>query len=154
VVSYASEKEIARVPVGDHPQRMRMGTMRCDYLGPAVDCDAPRLAVKVNRRRRGGRRLRARLSEPARLRIVVSRARRGRLVRGRCRAARREATVARRCNRWAQLRVLRPRARKGMNRLSLGRLRVAAGHRVLVRATDAAGNSSPRKRVRFRIRRR
>jgi YVTN family beta-propeller protein len=34
VISYAKEKEIARVSVGDHPQRMRMGTMRTAYLRP------------------------------------------------------------------------------------------------------------------------
>jgi YVTN family beta-propeller protein len=154
VVSYASEKEIASIPVGDHPQRMRVGKVRCDYLGAAVDCVPPRLAVKVVRRKRGGRRLKARLSEPARLRIVVSRARRGRRVGRRCVQAPRPVAAARRCNHWQQVRVLRRRARQGMNRISLGKLRVAAGHRVLVRATDAAGNSSPRKAVRFRIRRR
>src|SRR5918992_725540 len=41
VVSYAQEKEIASIPVGDHPQRMRMGTVRCAYLGANVDCSAP-----------------------------------------------------------------------------------------------------------------
>ena len=32
VISYAKEKEVARVPVGDHPQRMRMGRIRTAYL--------------------------------------------------------------------------------------------------------------------------
>jgi hypothetical protein len=41
-----------------------------------------------------------------------------------------------------------------MNRFSLGKLRVGDRRRVAVRATDAAGNSLPRKLVRFRIRRR
>ena len=33
VVDYASEQEIARIPVGDHPQRMRMGLVRSDAIG-------------------------------------------------------------------------------------------------------------------------
>ncbi|MDQ3741775.1 MAG: serine/threonine protein kinase, partial [Actinomycetota bacterium] len=33
VVSYDSEREIARIPVGDHPQRMRMGKLRRGLLG-------------------------------------------------------------------------------------------------------------------------
>jgi DNA-binding beta-propeller fold protein YncE len=31
-ISYASGQEIARIDVGDHPQRMRMGKIRADYL--------------------------------------------------------------------------------------------------------------------------
>jgi len=33
VISYAKAKEIARIPVGDHPQRMRMGKIQKGYLG-------------------------------------------------------------------------------------------------------------------------
>jgi DNA-binding beta-propeller fold protein YncE len=33
VVSYAKEQEVARIPVGDHPQRMRMGRLRYGLLG-------------------------------------------------------------------------------------------------------------------------
>ena len=32
VIDYAKAREIARIPVGDHPQRMRTGVMRSDYL--------------------------------------------------------------------------------------------------------------------------
>jgi DNA-binding beta-propeller fold protein YncE len=32
-ISYGSEKEVARIPVGDHPQRMRMGKLRYGSLG-------------------------------------------------------------------------------------------------------------------------
>jgi YVTN family beta-propeller protein len=32
VISYDKEKEIARVPVGDHPQRIRTGYVRTDWL--------------------------------------------------------------------------------------------------------------------------
>jgi hypothetical protein len=131
VVSYAKEREVASVPVGDHPQRMRTGKIRCDYLGAAVDCVAPRLSrLKVVRTRRG-RRLRAKLSEPARLRISVAR-KRGR--------------------RWAKVRVLKPRARAGTNRLRLGRLKRVGRYRLVVSARDAAGNASRQRVVRFRVR--
>jgi DNA-binding beta-propeller fold protein YncE len=33
VISYRKEKELARIPVGDHPQRMRMGKVRAGLLG-------------------------------------------------------------------------------------------------------------------------
>jgi DNA-binding beta-propeller fold protein YncE len=39
VISYKRERKIAEIPVGDHPQRMRMGRLRYGYLGikrPAV----------------------------------------------------------------------------------------------------------------------
>jgi DNA-binding beta-propeller fold protein YncE len=32
VISYEKEKEIARIPVGDHPQRIRTGNVRTDWL--------------------------------------------------------------------------------------------------------------------------
>jgi YVTN family beta-propeller protein len=124
VVSYATEKEVASVPVGDHPQRMRMGRIRCDYLGDAVDCVPPRMSrLKVRKRR-----LRVWLSEPATLRIVVTR--------------------------HSRKRVLHRRARQGANRLRLKGMRISGRYRLAVTATDAAGNRSGRKLVRARVRRR
>ena len=157
VVSYDTAKEVASIPVGDHPQRMRVGQIRCDYLGAAVDCEPPRVSgLKVRRRKRSSRyRLRARISEPARVRIEVAKAARGRLVGRRCvRARLRAAARRRRCNTWSGVRVVRRRARRGVNRFSLGRLRKAGRYRLRVTATDAAGNTSKRKRKRFRVRRR
>jgi hypothetical protein len=133
VISYAREREIASIPVGDHPQRMRMGVMRCDLLGSRVDCVAPRISgLRVRRGKRRRYRLRARLSEPARLRVLISRRKKGR---------------------WRTRRFLTRRGKKGVNRVSLGRLRRKGRYRVRVRAIDASGNSSKRRAVRFRVRR-
>ena len=33
VISYRKQKEVARIPVGDHPQRMRMGKVRAGLVG-------------------------------------------------------------------------------------------------------------------------
>jgi hypothetical protein len=133
VISYAKEKEVARIPVGDHPQRMRMGVIRCAYLGPRVDCTAPRVSrLKVRRGKRRYYRLRAKLSEPARLRVLISRRKKGR---------------------WRTRRFVTRRVKKGVNRVSIGRLRKKGRYRVRVRAIDPSGNSSRRKAVRFRIRR-
>jgi hypothetical protein len=33
VISYRKRREIARIQVGDHPQRMRMGKVRAGLLG-------------------------------------------------------------------------------------------------------------------------
>ena len=129
VVSYAREKEIASIPVGDHPQRMRMGTMRCEYLGPRVDCTPPVLSRARMVRTPRGRRLQVRLSEPARLRIAL--------------ASRRHGTIAR---------VVRRQARRGVSRVRVGALRRRGRYRLTVTATDAAGNVSSRKVVRFRVR--
>jgi DNA-binding beta-propeller fold protein YncE len=36
VISYADEREVARIPVGDHPQRMRMGKVRAGLFTKRV----------------------------------------------------------------------------------------------------------------------
>lgn len=76
--------------------------------------------------------LRMTLSEDARVRVVVRRSG----ARGRLRT----------------LRVLRRDGAEGAVRLRLGRLPRGGLHRVTVSATDAAGNRSPRTRLRFRVR--
>jgi YVTN family beta-propeller protein len=131
VISYAEERVIARIPVGDHPQRMRAGVMRSAYLPAPDDAVAPRITRARVLRTRAGRVLALRLSEDARLRIAVQRPRRGR---------------------WANVRVITRTAPAGARRIGLGRLRAAGRYRLAIGATDHAGNDSVRRLVRLRIR--
>jgi YVTN family beta-propeller protein len=64
VLDYASEQQVAEIPVGDHPQRMRMGLIRADDVG-----GLPGAAPAAARKARG----------PAKLRIMRARVRGGRL---------------------------------------------------------------------------
>ena len=83
-ISYESEQEVARIPVGDHPQRMRMGTIATPALAtlpPARGKGArkPRLRVRVRPRRvKAGRPVTLRVRVTARragARVPVQRAR-------------------------------------------------------------------------------
>jgi DNA-binding beta-propeller fold protein YncE len=71
VISYADEREVKRIPVGDHPQRMRMGELELGLLGtgaPSARSQAlakPKLRVRVSPRR-------VRRGRPVRLRIRVT----------------------------------------------------------------------------------
>jgi DNA-binding beta-propeller fold protein YncE len=127
VVSYGAEREIASIPVGDHPQRMRLGPMRSDYL--PGDRVAPVL-TKVKLVRRGARRwLRLRVSERARVTVAVTRRnKRGRFVR---------------------VRTVRRTLKAGSRRMALGKF-AGGRYRLTVRASDATGNISPRQVRRFR----
>src|SRR5687768_15740717 len=65
VLDYASEREVARIAVGDHPQRMRMGLVREDALRGLP----PGPGAGASRRARA----------PAKLRIARARVTRGKL---------------------------------------------------------------------------
>ena len=130
VIDYAAERIVATIGVGDHPQRMRTGVMRSEYLPPADDAVAPRISGVRVLRTRTGRVLRLMLSEDARVRVAVQRAGRGR---------------------WRDVRVLSLQRPAGAARVRLGRLRLAGRYRLAVTATDPTGNRSARRLARFRI---
>jgi YVTN family beta-propeller protein len=74
VIDYASERKVAEIPVGDHPQRMRMGVVRATDLGglspsPGTAQRTPRKPAKLRIARarvRGGGKLDLRLGMTAR----------------------------------------------------------------------------------------
>ena len=126
MISYASEQEVASIPVGDHPQRMRLGPMRSDYL--PGDRVAPALTKLAVVRRGAKRSLRVTSSERAKVVVAVTRRRGGR---------------------WVRVRTVRRSVKRGTSRLALGKL-AAGRYRLTVRATDATGNASARQIKTFR----
>lgn len=152
VISYATEKEIASIPVGNHPQRVRTGVIRSELLPP--DRDPPRVAGASVVRLNGRYLLRLLLFEPVSLRIEVAKARTGLRVGGRCVGLRRRRAAGPRCSRWTAVKVLSPSANAGTNDFRLGKLSYATRYRLVITATDEVGNVSPRTVLQFRTRRR
>ena len=130
VFDYRAEREVARVPVGDHPQRVRLAAVNRAYLpglpAPPGVRDRTRPFVSVGGRPRRCRsrafRLRVRIREQSRLRFAEVR-----LDSRRLRRTRRKGFMLR-----VPVRGLRP----GL-------------HRLRFRAVDAAGNVG-RRTVSFR----
>jgi YVTN family beta-propeller protein len=128
VIDYATERQVAQVPVGDHPQRVRLGAVRHTSLAGlptapgARDNAPPHIRVLKPRRCRQERlRARIRIFDQSRLRYAAARA-----------PGRSKRTQRKRFRLTVPVEPLRP-----------GR------HRIRVRAKDTAGNFS-RKVVHFR----
>lgn len=66
VISYRKENEITRIPVGDHPQRMRIGKVRAGLLGTKKPAKAKKRLAK--RRAKAKQRKRARVRARSRAR--------------------------------------------------------------------------------------
>ena len=74
VIDYASEQKVAEIPVGDHPQRMRMGVIRTAYLKKGRKQSGPPRGVpnlQVMRARTAGGVLELRLRASSRARGVL-----------------------------------------------------------------------------------
>ena len=129
-------------------------------LSPAVFRAASRGAGIGARTHRVGSRVSYRLSEAATVSFRVQRAAAGRRVGGRCRRPTRANRPRPRCARYVLLKgSLRHAGSAGSNRFRFtGRLRGRklgpAAYRLRARSVDAAGNTSPFVRKRFRIVRR
>jgi YVTN family beta-propeller protein len=71
VLDYAAEKRVAEIPVGDHPQRMRMGLIRSEYVGRSLQPSPARPAKAL-----AGLQVRRAVLRNGRLRLTL-RVRRG-----------------------------------------------------------------------------
>jgi DNA-binding beta-propeller fold protein YncE len=104
--------------------------------------------------RRKGVRFRFRLSESARVRIAIERARAGRRKGGRCVAPAKARKSAKRCTRWTRLTTLRDKANPGPTSVPFsgkvrGRALRVGRYRAKATATDPVGNSSRARKAGF-----
>jgi DNA-binding beta-propeller fold protein YncE len=138
-ISYATEREVGSVRVGDHPQRMRMGALAEGALGvrPGAGLSpsrpgGPRLKLRVTVRPK-----RARAGRPVRLRVRVTVKRAGRRVAVRgarvrvagvtARTGRRGRAVLRKRRGLERVRRYRVRASRKGYRTGYARVRATRG---------------------------
>ena len=103
VADYATGKEVTRFPVGDHPQRMRMGVIREEYVGGPAAATAttsrkrvPNLRIAGARVRDGKLVLTLNVRKGVRGRVDVSYRARGKRIRFRSAISRKGAWTVRR----------------------------------------------------------
>lgn len=157
--SFVDPRGIAVLP-GTASSPARPPVRLADTTAPTVSnvSVSPRaFAIRRSRRhRRTGTTFRYRLSEAARVTFSIEKKTAGRRVRGRCRPPTRRNRKARRCTRYKRAGTFSQQGAPGTNtKRFVGRLRgrrLARGsYRATLRATDAAGNTSPARRVSFRV---
>ncbi len=117
---------------------------------------ASEIAISAQRRVRRGTTIRYRLSEAARVVFAIQRATSGRRVGSRCRKPSPSNRRRARCTRWVVVARFAQQGVAGANQKRFGgrigsRTLRTGRHRVVLVATDAAGNRSAPRRLPFRI---
>ena len=113
-----------------------------------ADTIAPVLtAAKLNVAKR---RLRLTLDESATLRLRIDQKRKGQRRGRKCVAIKRGQRPKRRCNYWKKRRTVLAEGVAGRNVVPLGRKLARGSYRLVIRATDAAGNTRT-KTIKFKV---
>jgi hypothetical protein len=142
-------------PAGETPDTVRpvVSNLRVSPRRSRIGNKLPRLTAI-----RTGTRISFNLSEPARAILRFERARPGRRVRGRCVKPTRRNRARRRCTRYVRTRGritvagrLGPNRVRFQGRISRSRRLKPGAYRVVVTATDVAGNTSAPKRAKLRL---
>jgi hypothetical protein len=157
----APAKPGPQTPPGGNPKDILAPALTGTGLTNSVFAVGSQPTAKVAaRKRKKGTTFRIRLNEPATVRIAIQQRAAGRRAKGRCRKPSRKLRKAKRCTRFVKKGTLTRRnlpagrtnvkfsGRIGKKALKPGR------YRALITATDAAGNRSKPKQLKFRVVRR
>jgi hypothetical protein len=123
-------------------------------VGKAATASAA--SAKKKKKTAVGTRFTWRLSEPARVTLVIERSKAGRRKGGRCVAPTKKLRKAKRCTRWLPAGKLTRQSAAGTTKLvfsgRIGKKALTPGsYRAVVSAVDAAGNVSAKRTVAFRV---